>query len=60
MNGHRWVVLGIGFVVSFLVAIVVVHYFLRWVKTRGFVPFALWRIASGAGVLFMVWRGTLA
>jgi undecaprenyl-diphosphatase len=60
MNGHRWLVLGIGFVVSFLVAIVVVHYFLRWVKTKGFVPFALWRIAAGTAVLWMVWRGTLA
>jgi undecaprenyl-diphosphatase len=59
MNGHRWIVLGIGFVVSFVVAIVVVHYFLRWVKNRGFAPFAVWRIAAGGVVLWLAWRGTL-
>jgi undecaprenyl-diphosphatase len=59
MNGHRWVVLGIGFFVSFVVAIVVVHYFLRWVKNRGFAPFAVWRIAAGGVVLWLAWRGTL-
>ena len=59
MDGHRWVVLGIGFVVSFVVAIVVVHYFLKWVKTKGFVPFAVWRFVAGVGVLWPVWAGWL-
>jgi undecaprenyl-diphosphatase len=46
-------------VVSFLVAIVVVHYFLRWVKTRGFGPFAVWRLAAGGVVLWWAWRGRI-
>jgi undecaprenyl-diphosphatase len=59
MTGHRWAVLGVGFVVSFLVAIVVVHWFLKWVKTRGFGPFAVWRLAAGGVVLWMAWRGRI-
>jgi undecaprenyl-diphosphatase len=59
MNGHRWAVLGIGFVVSFVIAIAVVHWFMGWVRRRGFAPFAVWRILAGAGVLWMAWRGVV-
>ena len=41
---HGWVLLAIGFVVSFIVAYAVVAWFMRWVRTRGFVPFAMYRI----------------
>lgn len=51
MDGHRWGVLGVGFVVSFVVALAVIHFFMAWVRTRGFVPFAVYRIAIGAFVL---------
>src|SRR2546423_14536770 len=44
VNGHQWIVLAIGFVVSFIVALGVVAWFMQWVRTRGFVPFALYRI----------------
>jgi undecaprenyl-diphosphatase len=53
MDTRGWVVLGIGFVVSFLVAWGVVAWFMRWVRQRGFVPFAVYRIALGAYVLFL-------
>ncbi|HXE91008.1 MAG TPA: undecaprenyl-diphosphate phosphatase [Terriglobales bacterium] len=56
MDAHGWMVLGIGFVVSFLVALGSVAWFMRWVRTRGFVPFAVYRIASGILVLAWVWR----
>src|SRR6059036_34989 len=39
MNPHEWIVLAIGFVVSFLVALAVVAWFMNWVRARGFVPF---------------------
>jgi undecaprenyl-diphosphatase len=52
---HRWVVLAIGFVVSFVVALGVVHWFMQWVRTRGFVPFAIYRILAGVFVLW--WAG---
>jgi len=51
MTAHEWVVLGIGFWVSFVVAYGVVAWFMSWVRRRGFVPFAVWRILAGAAVL---------
>ncbi|HEY6112380.1 MAG TPA: undecaprenyl-diphosphate phosphatase [Chthoniobacterales bacterium] len=47
VNAHQWVVLAIGFVVSFFVALAVVAWFMQWVRTRGFVPFAVYRIVVG-------------
>jgi len=44
-------VLAIGLVVSFLVAYASVAWFMSWVRTRGFVPFAIYRIIVGAAVL---------
>lgn len=51
IDGHGWVLLAIGFVVSFLVAYASVAWFMRWVRTRGFVPFAAYRILAGLAVL---------
>ena len=47
-----WIMLGIGFVVSFVVALVVVAWFMNWVRTRGFTVFAIYRILAGAAVLY--------
>jgi undecaprenyl-diphosphatase len=44
MNSERWIVLAIGFVVSFIVAAGVVEWFLAWVRKRGFTIFAVYRI----------------
>ena len=44
MNTERWVVLVIGLVVSFLVALAVVEWFLQWVRKHGLVIFAAYRI----------------
>jgi undecaprenyl-diphosphatase len=52
-DAHAWVVLAIGFVVSFVVAYGVVGWFLGWVRRRGLTPFAIYRIVVGAAVL--VW-----
>jgi undecaprenyl-diphosphatase len=51
VNAHEWVVLAIGFVVSFFVALAVVAWFMQWVRTRGFVAFAVYRIVLGLVVL---------
>jgi undecaprenyl-diphosphatase len=53
MNGHEWIILAIGFVVSFVVAFAVVAWFMYWVRSHGFVPFAIYRILAGIAVL--VW-----
>jgi undecaprenyl-diphosphatase len=57
MNNHEWIVLVIGFFVSFVVALVVVAWFMRWVRTRGFTPFAIYRIALGIVLLVLIARG---
>jgi undecaprenyl-diphosphatase len=46
--------IGIGFVVSFLVGLVVVRYLLDFVSTRGFGPFAWWRVIVGGGGLILL------
>ena len=48
---HGWVVLAIGFVVSFVVAYGAVAWFLAWVRKHGFAPFALYRIVVGTAVV---------
>jgi len=59
MDGHEWIVLAIGFVVSFFVALGVVAWFMHWVRARGFVPFALYRIVLGIGILILLMRGMI-
>jgi len=59
MNPHKWIVLAIGFVVSFFVALVVVAWFMNWVRSRGFAPFALYRIVLGIGLLMVLVRGVM-
>ena len=51
IDPHGWVVLAIGFVVSFIVAYGAVAWFLAWVRKHGFAPFAAYRIIVGALVL---------
>jgi undecaprenyl-diphosphatase len=51
LTGHQWIVLAIGFVVSFIVAYAAVAWFMNWVRKRGFVPFAVYRIIIGVAVL---------
>lgn len=56
VNSQEWIVLLIGFVVSFIVALAVVAWFMNWVRRRGFTPFAIYRIILGAAVLFWMVR----
>jgi undecaprenyl-diphosphatase len=51
IDAHGWIVLAIGFVVSFVVAYGSVAWFMAWVRRRGFVPFAIYRIVVGILVL---------
>ena len=49
---HGWIVLAIGFAVSYLVAYGSVAWFMAWVRRRGFGPFAIYRIILGIAVLY--------
>jgi undecaprenyl-diphosphatase len=51
ISAHQWLVLANGFIVSFVVALIVVAWFLSWVRKHGFVPFAIYRLVLGAAVL---------
>jgi undecaprenyl-diphosphatase len=51
IDQHGWIVLAVGFVVSFIVAYGAVAWFMAWVRTRGFASFAIYRIILGALVL---------
>lgn len=51
IDAHGWIVLVIGFVVSLIVAIGVVEWFLQWVRNHGFALFAVYRLILGAAIL---------
>ena len=51
MNTSNWIVLAIGLVVSFIVALGVVEWFLFWVRKHGFTVFAIYRIILGVALL---------
>src|SRR3954449_2448202 len=56
IDAHGWIVLAIGFVVSFVVAYAAVAWFMAWVRKRGFAPFAVYRIIVGTFVLIYAAR----
>jgi undecaprenyl-diphosphatase len=58
IDPHGWVLLAIGFLVSFASAYAVVAWFMQWVRNRGFVPFAIYRLV--AGVVVLAWAFNIA
>jgi undecaprenyl-diphosphatase len=59
MNSHEWIVLAIGFIVSWIVALAVVAWFMNWVRRRGFAPFAIYRIVLGIVLVILLTRGLI-
>jgi undecaprenyl-diphosphatase len=53
LDASRWIQIGIGSATSFVVALAVIAWFMGWVKKRGFVPFAIYRII--VGIALIVW-----
>jgi len=60
MAPHDWAILAIGFVVSFIVALAVVAWFMAWVRQRGFAWFAAYRIMLGVAVLWWTYSAAAA
>lgn len=53
----RWIALSAGFATSFIVAFFVIAWFMQWVRTRGFAPFALYRVVAGAALIgWVLWN----
>lgn len=57
VDSHGWVLLAIGFVISFVVAFGVVAWFMQWVRRGGFAPFAIYRLIVGIAVLAWAMNG---
>jgi undecaprenyl-diphosphatase len=53
IDAHGWMLLAIGFIISFIVAYGSVAALIAWVRRRGFAPFAAYRIVIG--VLVLAW-----
>jgi undecaprenyl-diphosphatase len=58
IDAQGWAVLGLGFLVSFIVGYASVAWFMAWVRNRGFAPFAVYRIILGG--LLLGWAARLA
>jgi undecaprenyl-diphosphatase len=54
-SGVGFGTVAVGFVVSFVVAIVVVRAFVHYISRHGFAPFAWYRIVAGAVALAWLW-----
>jgi undecaprenyl-diphosphatase len=57
VSGHEWILLVIGLVISFIVALAVVAWFMHWVRTRGFAIFAVYRILLAIVLFFLIAHG---
>jgi len=57
LSAHDAPIFGIGLVVSFVSAFVVIRWLIRYVATHDFKPFAWYRIAFGLLVLLSAWTG---
>jgi undecaprenyl-diphosphatase len=51
-----WTQIAIGFVVAFIVALVVIKAFVSFVSKSGFGPFAWYRIVAGAAAVYLLSR----
>ena len=51
----EWLTLGIGFITSFVVALAVIAWFMNWVKSQGFAPFAIYRMVVGVAAILWPW-----
>ena len=56
-SSSEWMALAVGFVTSFLVAFVVIAWFMTWVRKHGFTPFAIYRVFAG---LALIWWDRVA
>jgi undecaprenyl-diphosphatase len=57
IGSDGWLAIAIGFVVSFVVALLVIRWFLGIVTRHGFTPFAWYRIVAGG--VAIVWLSQL-
>ena len=57
-TNEQWISLAAGFITSFVVAYVVIAWFMTWVRKHGFTPFAIYRVLAGATLLWWQSKST--
>jgi undecaprenyl-diphosphatase len=57
LSAHDAPIFGVGLIVAFVSAFVVIRWLIRYVATHDFKPFAWYRIAFGLLVLLTAWSG---
>jgi len=55
-SGNDYMLLTVGFVGAFITALITVTWFIKFVKTHTFIPFAIYRIAAALAFYFFVLR----
>ena len=58
--GFEWILLAIGMVVSFAVSLVVIDFLMGFVKKHSFIPFGIYRVVLGGGLLVYFFIKTFA
>ena len=58
-SGLEWAVLLTGMVVAFLVSLVVIRFFMNFIKKHDFKPFGYYRIALGVLVIALLLAGVI-
>jgi len=59
INRENATLLGLSSIVTFFVAILVIRFFIGFLKKYGFKPWGYYRIIVGLVMLFLLWRGIL-
>ncbi|OEY66918.1 undecaprenyl-diphosphate phosphatase [Marinobacter sp. X15-166B] len=54
-NGADWFAIGLGTALSFVSAVVCIHFFLRFLERLGLMPYVIYRLLLGALLLVMLW-----
>lgn len=53
---NEWLLMLVGFICSFLVALIVVKWFLKYIRSHTFIPFGIYRIIAAILFYFLVLR----
>ncbi|MCW1590714.1 undecaprenyl-diphosphatase, partial [Campylobacter jejuni] len=58
-NANSLIPLGIGFITAFIVAVLVIKFFLKFISKFDFIPFGIYRIILGFVFFYLYYSGIL-
>jgi undecaprenyl-diphosphatase len=59
LNTNNLSLLGISCIITFIVSIFVIRYFIGFLKKHGFKVWGYYRIIVGLGMLVLLWSGAI-